>query len=476
MYNRLVGFEVSSTKVSPSLAKSWSVSPDGLTITFHLREDVKFHKTDYFSPTRLFNADDVLFSINRMWKKDHPYHMVGGGKYPAFQAQQMSEVLSRIEKINDHTVRFHLSRPEAPFLANLAMDFASILSAEYGEQLLKQKRASDIDKLPIGTGPFVFIDYEKDKKIRYKAHDQYFNGPSKIGQLTFLIETDTNKRLEKLQSNECQLIPDPAPDALELIKKDVNLKLLQQPGLNIAYLAMQVEKKPFDNLNVRKAVHHALNREMYIQEVYAGHAQVAKNPIPPTMWSFRRTTIDYEYDVKKAKRYLLEAGMAEGFETELWYADISRPYNPDGEKMAQLIVKDLAAVGIKAKLVKLEWQEFLKRSRSGEPPMSLQGWTGDNGDPDNFLNNLLSCQAREGGNNRARWCDKEFSFRVDRARVTTNLRLRTKFYEEAQRIFKEQVPWVPLAHATVFKAARNNVEGYRMSPFGVVEFHKVSLK
>lgn len=475
MYNRLVGFANGSTRVSPSLAQSWSVSSDGLEFTFRLRTDVHFHTTDYFTPTRKMNADDVLFSFERMRNKNHPYHNVGGGKYPSFQAQQMNEIIKKIEKVDDQTVKFYLSRPEAPFLSNLAMDFASILSAEYGEKLLREKKLENIDKLPVGTGPFAFVWYEKDKIIRYKSHAQYFDGPARVENMVFLIVTHPDIRLKKLQNGECQLMPEPSPDAIEIIKSDSRLKLIQQPGLNIAYLAMANERKPFDDVLVRRAIHHALNRELYVKEVYKGHAQVAKNPIPPTMWSYNRRTQDYDYSVEKAKELLKKAGYESGFSSELWYSDTSRPYNPDTVKMAELIQKDLEVVGIRAKLVKYEWQEFLKRSRQGEPPMSLQGWTGDNGDPDNFLNNLLSCQAVASGNNRARWCNKKFSFLVDRARVTTNIRLRTKFYEEAQMIFKEEAPWVTLAHSTVFKAAHKNVTGYRVSPFGVITFHSASI-
>ncbi|MCB0351427.1 MAG: ABC transporter substrate-binding protein, partial [Bdellovibrionales bacterium] len=375
MYNRLVGFEAGSTRVSPSLAKSWTVSPDGHKITFKLRENVKFHTTDYFTPTRDFNADDVLFTINRMREEDHPYHKVGGGQYPSFSAQQMNQIIEKVEKIDPMTVRFTLRRPEAPFLANLAMDFMSILSAEYGEKLIKENKLENIDKLPIGTGPFVFVWYDKDKSIRYKAHEKYFDGRAKIDHLIFSIATDPEVRLSRLQKNECQILPEPAPEDIVKIKADKNLQLLQQPGLNISYLAMATERMPFANLLVRKAIHHALNRDLYIKEVFGGHAQVAKNPIPPTMWSFNRRTQDYEYNVKKAKKYLAEAGLPNGFDTEIWYADISRPYNPHPKKMAELIQKDLAAVGIKAKLIELGWQEFLEKARKGEPPLSIQGWT-----------------------------------------------------------------------------------------------------
>lgn len=476
MYNRLVGVEVGTTRVGSSLAKSWLVSDDGREFVFKLREGVSFHTTDYFKPTRHFNADDVVFTFERMRDPKHPYHNVGGGKYPSFLAQQMGEIIEKIQKLDEYTVKFVLHRPEAPFLANLAMDFASILSAEYGQKLLLEKKPENIDRLPIGTGPFSFVWYEKDKSIRYKANLQYFEGRPKVDQLVFKIIVDPIERLQKLQSNECQLMPEPVPESLEAIRKDLRLKLLQQPGLNIAYLAMGTQKPPFDNIDLRKAIHHALNREKYVREVYAGNAQVAKNPIPPTMWSYNRKTQDYDYNIEKAKALLVKAGYPNGLESELWYADISRPYNPNSKRMAELIQEDLARIGVKLQIRSLEWQEFLKRSRQGEFSLSLQGWTGDNGDPDNFLNNLLSCQSIAGGNNRAQWCHKRFSFLVDRARVTTNIRTRTKFYEEAQKIFKEEVPWVTIAHSTVFKVARKNIEGYRISPFGVIEFHKVNIK
>ncbi|OFZ18908.1 MAG: hypothetical protein A2Z20_12440 [Bdellovibrionales bacterium RBG_16_40_8] len=475
MYNRLLGFENNSTHLIPSLAESWSVSADGRKFTFNLRKNVKFHTTNYFKPTRLFNADDVLFTFARMRDKNNPYHLIGGGQYPSFQAQQMGEIIEKIEKIDEYTVKFTLRRPEAPFLANLAMDFASILSAEYGAKLLVEKKPEDIDKLAVGTGPFIFERYVKDKSIHYKSNSDYFAGKSLIDHLVFIIVTDPTQRLKKVINNECQMMPDPDPRDFAEIKKNTDLKLLQEPGLNIAYLSMVVEKPPFANVFIRKAIHHALDRENYIKEVYRGNAQVAKNPIPPIMWSYNRQTQDYEYNVVKAKEYLQKAGAVDGFTTDLWYADASRPYNPNAKLMAQLIQKDLAAVGIRVNLKQLEWQEFLRRSRQGELALSIQGWTGDNGDPDNFLNNLLSCQAIAGGNNRARWCNHKFSFLVDRARVTTNIQIRTKYYDEAQRIFKEEAPWVTIAHAKVFKVAQKNVEGYHLSPFGVIEFQRVSV-
>lgn len=476
IYNRLLSLNDSTTHVVPSLAESWKVSPNGKEITLKLREDVQFGATKYFTPTRFFNADDVLFTFRRMLDSKHPYHKIGGGKYPRFEGMQMPEIIQSIEKIDDHQIKIILRRPEAPFLANLSLDFASIFSAEYAEKLIKEKRKEDLDILPVGTGPFIFRSYEKDKVINYEAHKSYFDGPAKIPYLRFVITRDAHQRYENLKSGLCHLIPEPAPKDIPEIKSNSKVKLLSRPGMNISYLAFNMEKMPFQNIQVRKAIHHALNRQKYIQEVFGGHAQVAKSPLPPLMWSYKRDLVDFDYDPEKAKSILKTEGMSEGFRTELWYADVSRPYNPNVKLMAQLIQQDLAAVGIKAELKEFEWQEFLRRSRLGEPPLSLQGWTGDSGDPDNFLNNLLSCKAIQSGNNRARWCNKMFSFLVDRARVSTSLPTRIDFYEKAQAIFKEQIPWVTLSHATVFKVTRANIKGFRISSYGTNEFHRMEFE
>jgi dipeptide transport system substrate-binding protein len=475
IYNRLVEIDKSSSRVVPSLAESWTVSDDGRELTFKLRAGVQFQTTDYFKPTRNFSADDVIFSIERMRNPKHPFHNVGGGYYPNFSAQQVGQI-DRIEKIDDLTVRFILHRPEAPFISNLAMEQNSILSAEYGAKLLAEKKAANIDTLPVGTGPFGFVWYEKDKSVHYRAHPNYFDGAPKIDRLIFLIVHDPQMRVEKLKRGECHFISEPVPTRLSEIRKDPDLKLMSVPGPNISYLAMNVEKPPFSLLNVRKAMNYALNRESYIQHIYDGNAQLAKNPVPPTMWAYNRFTPDFEFNIEKAKALLKSAGLSSGFEIDLHYARLARPYNPDPYRMAEMIKKDLGAVGIKVNLVELEWQDFLKKSRTGELQLSLQGWTSDNGDPDNLLNNLLSCGAIGSGYNRARWCDKRYSFLVERARVTSNLRIRTKFYEEAQDIFKREVPWVTIAHSTVFRASRKNVEGYQISPFDIHDFSKVYFK
>src|SRR5262249_31700974 len=150
----------------------------------------------------------VLFSFNRMMKKDHPYHGVNGGTYEYFDSMEMGKLIKSIDKVDDHTVKFTLHQPETPFLANMAMAFASILSAEYGDQLLKAKTPEKIDLEPVGTGPFIFKSYKKDSEIRYEANPNYFEGKPQIEKLVFAITKEPTVRIQKLKRGECNLIAD----------------------------------------------------------------------------------------------------------------------------------------------------------------------------------------------------------------------------------------------------------------------------
>ncbi|MGE3756565.1 MAG: ABC transporter substrate-binding protein, partial [Pseudobdellovibrionaceae bacterium] len=351
VYNRLAEFKVGSTEIIPGLAESWTISKDGLTYTFKLRKNVKFHSSKGFKPSRDFNADDVLFSFNRMRDPKHPYHKVSGGKYQYFEGMEMGAIIKDMVKVDDYTVKFVLSRVEAPFLANIAMDFASILSAEYGEQMMKAKTPEKVDTNPVGTGPFVFGSYQKDNIIRYTANPTYWNGKPAIDKLVFAITPDASVRAQKLKAGECHLIAEPNPADVPALKKAANIDVQEGEGLNVGYLAFNVTRKPFDNILVRKAINHALNRSTYIDKIYMGNAVVAINPIPPTMWGYNKAVKNSDYNVQKAKELLKQAGYPNGFETEMWTLPVSRPYNPQGKKMGELMQADLAQVGIKVKLI-----------------------------------------------------------------------------------------------------------------------------
>jgi dipeptide transport system substrate-binding protein len=474
-FNNLVEFPPGSTDIVPALAESWTISPDGTEYTFRLRRGVKFHSSESFKPSRDMNADDVLFSFERQWREEHPFHNVSGG-YTYFQDMGMPELLSSMEKLDEHTVRFRLTRPEAPFLANLAMPFNVIQSAEYADGLLRAGTPQKFDEHPIGTGPFTFSGFQKDVFVRYSAFEDYWAGKQPIDTLVFSITPTASVRFTKLKAGECQVMAFPSPDDRAKIEADPKLKLLEQEGLNIGYLALNVTKPPFHDLRVRRAVNLAIDKTAIIEAVYRGAGVVAKNPIPPTLWSYNDAIEDYPYDPAAAQQLMIEAGLAEGFDTELWYIPVSRPYNPNGQRVAEMIQADLSRIGIRANLVTDEWSAYRARIQEGESPMALYGWTGDNGDPDNFLNTLLGCTAaRPGGNNIAKWCDPEFDRLVTEARLTPEREMRERLYREAQAIVHDQAPWVPIAHSVVFMATRANVTGFKMDPLGRHPFEGVDL-
>ncbi|EGP02460.1 MAG TPA: ABC transporter substrate-binding protein [Pasteurella multocida] len=476
MFNGLTTFERGTTNVIPALAEKWDVSEDGKTYVFHLRKGVKFHSNKDFKPTRDFNADDVVFSFNRQLDPNHPYHKVSGGSYEYFIGMDMQNIIDKVEKVDDYTVKISLKVPNAPFLANLAMDFASIYSAQYADAMAKAKTPEKLDSAPIGTGPFEFVSYQKDSAVRYKAFENYWQGKAKIDRLVFSITPDASVRYAKLQKGECHAAPYPNSADIAKLKADSNITLLTKPGLNVGYLNFNVQKAPFDNVKVRQALNYAVNKDAIIESVYQGAGQVAKNPIPPTMWSYNDEVKDYAYDPEKAKALLKEAGFENGFETDLWAMPVSRPYNPNARRMAELVQADWEKVGVKAKIVSYEWGEYLKRMRAGDHQTGMMGWTGDNGDPDNFLNTLLSCAAVESGSNYANFCHKEFNDLVTKAAQVTDPAERTALYQQAQLVFKEQAPWITIAHSTTYFPVRKEVKGYVIDPFGLHNFYAVELE
>ncbi|WP_426202576.1 ABC transporter substrate-binding protein [Pseudomonas sp. TWP3-1] len=483
MFNRLTQFERGGTAVIPGLATKWDISDDGLTYTFHLREGVKFHTTSYFKPTREFNADDVLFTFNRMINKDDPFRKAYPTEFPYFTDMGMDTNITKIDKVDEHTVKFTLKEVDAAFIQNMAMSFASVQSAEYAAQLLKDGKAADINQKPVGTGPFVFKSYQKDSNIRYTGNKDYWKPDDvKIDNLIFAITTDPSVRIQKLKKNECQVTLFPRPADLKALKEDKALKMPDQAGFNLGYIAYNVmdkvkgsdEKNPLADLRVRQAMDMAVNKPQIIDSVYQGAGQLAVNAMPPTQWSYDTTIKDAKYDPEKAKELLKEAGVKEGTEIVLWAMPVQRPYNPNAKLMAEMLQSDWKKIGLNVKITSYEWGEYIKRSKGGENQAMIIGWSGDNGDPDNWLNVLFGCDSLS-GNNFSKWCDKKFDGLVKEAKRTTDQGKRTELYKQAQHVLKDAVPMTPIAHSTVYQPMRANVQDFKISPFGLNSFYGVSV-
>jgi dipeptide transport system substrate-binding protein len=472
VYSRLVEFKPGSTELEPGLADSWDISKDGLVYTFKLHPGVKFHTTSYFTPTRTLNADDVVFSFERQYKKDNKWiAYMPNITWDYFQGMDMPKYVKSIEKVDDLTVKLTLTEPNAPMLANLGMDFASIASKEYADKLVAAGTLEKFASQPIGTGPFQFVDYQLDSVIRFAAFPDYFKGKRKIDDLIFAITPDASARMQKIMAGECDVMPYPNPADIKALKADAKLTVMEQAGLNIGYMSYNTTEPPFDKVEVRKALNMAINKKSIIASLFGdAGATPATNLIPPTMWSYNKTVKDDEYNPEAARKVLAANKVTA---IELWASDRFRPYNPSFQRAAELIQQDWAAVGVKATIKTLEWTKYREDGKKKDRPGAFQiGWTGDNGDPDNFFATLFSCSAI-GVSNYSSWCNKEFEDLIQKAKVTSDIAERTKLYEQAQVVFKAEAPAFTLGHSQVYAVTTKKVTGFKMDPLGIHRFDDV---
>ena len=469
VFNRLVELDAGTNQISPMLASSWAVSKNGLSWQFHLREGVRFHRHNGFTPSRTLNADDVVFSFTRQMRSGKDAS-TESEKYPYFHITGLSQNLLDVRRIDDLTVSFELRERNPKFLLTLSMEFASIMSAEYFQWLSDRGRETEFDAIPVGTGPFVFYQFKQHRHIRYKAFGDYFQGKPKTEHLIFAITPDSSLRLSRLRSGECDVMAQPAPAHFALIESKKELKLNVQPGLSVAYWAFHTQKAPFDDIRVRQALNFAVNRKAILESVYGASAELAESPVPPMLSGASSDLLSYAYDPNYALSLLNQANFPFEREIEIWAMPVSRPYNPNAKKMAELIQGDLKHIGVRSRIVSFEWREFLRRVSNGEHDTVLIGWTGDLPNAENFLKPVLSCGAVLAGSNRAFWCNPKFDQALKYAASTDDPAQYQAQIEEAQKIFKQQAPWMPIAHGTQSIAMRANVEGVKLTSTGGVNF------
>ncbi len=465
IYDTLIQYKDGSTEIEPGLAESWESSEDGLLWTFHLRKDVKFHDG---TP---FNAQAVLFSLNRQHEKSHPFNNVSGS-YVYWVATGLAEIVDKISAIDDFTVQISLKTAYSPFIYTIAITPFSIVSPT-----AVKKWGDEYFNNPVGTGPFKFSRWDKKDKIVLLANDEYWGGRPNLDRVIFRSIPDNAVRLIELQQGGLHAMEFPNPDDLQQIEDDDNLELLSQPGMNIGYLAMNFDKPPLDNQKVRLAINHAIDKTTIIKHLYQGLGIPAKNPIPPTLWSYDDTIEDYEYNQELAKKLLEEAGFPNGFETTLWALPVPRPYIPDGRALAEVIQSDLRKVGIKTKIVTYDWGTYLEKTKNGQHDMAMLGWSADLGDPDNFFYFLLSkSSAENAGGNIAFYRSDAMQDVLEKARSISDKDERIALYKEAQKIFHNDVPWVPLAHAKQVLVINKKVKNLNLQPLNWKYFQKVSIE
>ncbi len=465
VFNQLLEYTRGNpARIKPSLAERWEISEDGRVYTFHLRHGVKFHTTPWFKPTREFNAEDVLFTFERLRNPNMPFRKAYPTEFPKFHG--LETVISKIEAPDPYTVRFTLSAVYTPFLSLSAMPFASIVSAEYAQQLLKAGKPFEINQKPVGTGPFIFQKYNKDSIIYFVGNPEYWKPDDvRLSKLTFSITPDAAVRAQKMIKNECQVGATMRPTDIETLRKVPHLQVLSQTGSVMGYLAYNMAHQPLDDVRVRRALDMAINKKAIIDAVFGGHAQIAVSLMPPTQWFYDKTLQDTPRDLKRAKKLLAQAGYPNGFTLSLWAMSVQRPYNPYPRLMAQMIQADWKEIGVKARIAQYELAEYLRRANKGEHDALLVGWIGNSNDPDEWLGTVRF----------SHWRNKVFDDLQQKAQHTLDTAKRVQLYLEAQKIFKREQPFTPIAYATDYQVINKRVTGFKINPLGPTIFSGVGV-
>jgi len=487
IFEGLLEYEAGTTDIKPCLATSWEASTDGTEIVFKLRKGVKFHDgTD-------FNADAVVFSFARQYDTTNPYHQYGEWAYWGY----MFSDVEKMEKIDDYTVKLVLKRPNASIMTSLAMFTVNIVSPANAE-----KYKGDAFKYPCGTGPFKFVEWVKDDHITLEVNDSYWRERSQLDKLIFKVISDPSARLMALEVDEVQGIEYPNPADFARINANKDLVLMTQPGMNIGYMAMNTGYgykdanengvrdpdepwvktpgyfEPLTKKKVRQAINMAIDKQSIVDNLYMGTASKAKNGMPPFMLGYNDEIQDYPYDPVKAKELLTEAGYPDGFEVTLYVMPVSRPYMFDPPKIGEAIQSYLGAVGIKVKFYQVDWGTYLQETEAGNHQMCLLGWTGDNGDPDNFMNVLYGANACSIGTagNYAFFNDENVQILLSKALQTYDKEKRAEYYKKAQEVIHEEAGWVYLAHSLQSMVFRKNVHGFVLNPTSRYFFYPVSVE
>ena len=495
IYNKL--FEISNTAIpTPILAQSYSISPDGKIITIYLRKGIKFHHTDWFKPTRDFNADDVVFSLNRVLGyetylptleqsavdyKNPQYRIFHEQakkvRFPYFESIKLNQKIESVKALNPHTVQITLFKPDASILSHLASQYAIIFSQEYAVQLNADDNLVQLDLLPVGTGPYKVKNYFRNQYVRLEKNEDYWKKDAKIKNIIIDLSTDRTGRLVKFFNGECQIASYPEVSQLGLLKEnDKRYYVKSAEGMNLAYLAFNFQNAVIQDEQVRRAIAQAINRQRIIKTIYHNTATVANNIIPNISWASSVNTPDFAYDFNpsEAKKVLQDKQL----HLNMWVLNEEQVYNPAPLKTVELIKEDLNNVGVNV-TIRSVTRTFLidqLNKKSENYDMILTGWLAGNLDPDSFMRPILSCNAASEMTNLSNWCDEDFDQLMDKALDSPNLWERAHVYNQAQELILSKLPIVPLANMKRVLVVNSRVRHIEMNPFGSLNFSTLSLR
>lgn len=457
LFDGLMDYEPGTTKLTKDLAEDYTISEDGKTFTFTLRKGVKFHNG------RELTADDVKYSIERVVnpKTQSP----GAGFFGSINGFEeasagKAESLSGITVVDPYTIKFELSRPDATFLHVLAINFSHVVPKEEVE-----KYGADFGKHPVGSGAFKMAEWTLGQRLVFERFPDYWNkGLPKLDQITFEFGQEPVVALLRLQKGEIDVPGDGIPPAKFIeVQNDPAFKdlIIRGGQLHTGYVTMNVNIKPFDDVKVRQAVNMAINKDRVVR-IINGRAVPANQPLPPSMPGYAKDYKGYAYDVEKAKALLAEAGLAGGFETELFVANV----DPQ-PRIAQAIQQDLAAIGIKASIKSLAQANVIAAGgeKDGAPMVWSGGmaWIADFPDPSNFYGPILGCGgAVPGGWNWSWYCNEDLDKKaaeadsiVDPAKAVE----REAMWRDIYLKIMEDAPWAPVFNEERFSVRSSRIGG-----------------
>lgn len=473
IYNRLIEFKLGSTDLEPSLAESWSASSDGKTWTFKLRQGVKFHDgTD-------FNAEAVKFNVDRWWDKNSPNGFRNAGKNYQIWRQMFggyrgepNSLIQAVNVVNPNTIQFVLKQPFAAFPTAIAASYYGIASPA-----AIQKAGANYGTPTggaVGTGGFVFKEWRSGDRIVLEKNPNYWkSGFPKSNQLVMRFVTDASARLAQLRAGQLDFTVDLAPDQKAEIERDANLTVVNRPSFNVGYLALNPSYKPLSDVRVRQAIAHAINQQAIVQSFWQGAAESSPHFVPKALdWARSPSIKDYEHNPQRAKELLTQAGYPNGFDLDLWYMPVSRPYFPTPKPIAEAFAADLKAVGIRANLKTKDWTAYLAdRLKSPGYQSFMLGWTGDYGDPDTFYYPHFGAGSTVDIGN---WKNPQVLQLLDQARATSDRATRSKLYAQVDEIVHREVVRLPIVHSEPLLVQRKTIQGWVPSPLGSEPFEAVA--
>jgi peptide/nickel transport system substrate-binding protein len=452
IYDGLIRYKPGTVEVEPGLAERWDISPDGLTYSFRLRKGVKYHDG---TP---FDANALIATLDRQLKKSDPNYIYNSGPVQSYIDFTYGSVAS-YRAVDDSTVEVKMKEPSAALLASLAMVWNGVVSptaaAKYGKEFRNH---------PVGTGPFIFREWRERDRVALDANPNYWKGKPKVDHLVFKEYPDAQAALLALKRGDVQIMGDVATPVIPSIRADHNLVLLTQPGLAVNGMAMPNDVPPFTDKRVRQALNYAVDKDAINKALYNGLATPMVSPLPEAQWGFDKTMTGYAYDPAKAKELLAAAGVQSGHNVELLAYSTPRGYNPAGPDLAVALQGYLQKVGIAADVRKLDIGAFLATVRSGKyQGLFITGFSGDNGDPDNFLNALFNSSQMPVGDT-AHYKNPEVDKLMDQAAREPDQVKRIAMYKTLQRQIMDDAPWLFVNSVLQVRAARTEVKGFRLNP------------